>query len=232
MRIILDPGHYAGYNAGAVKGYFEGNTVWELAGLLKAELEKYGAKVTLTRQDNRKDLSLEARGEMAAGDLFLSLHTNGFTSPSVRGVEAFLSLHRPESRPLCDALGNAVTAVMRADMPGTYYRGSQTRAYSNMRPTWDYYGVIRGAVGNNGEREVKHAILMEHGFHSNPEECAWLMKKANLQRLAEVEADAIAKYFGLSKPLYRVQTGAFSNRENAERLAKELQDKGYQTIVK
>lgn len=34
------------------------------------------------------------------------------------------------------------------------------------------------------------------------------------------------------KVLYRVQVGAFSNRSNAEKLAKELTQKGYDTIVK
>lgn len=34
------------------------------------------------------------------------------------------------------------------------------------------------------------------------------------------------------KKLYRVQVGAFSNRQNAERLEAELRSKGYQTIIK
>ena len=35
-----------------------------------------------------------------------------------------------------------------------------------------------------------------------------------------------------TKTIYRVQTGAFSNRANAEKLAAELQGKGYQTMIK
>lgn len=35
-----------------------------------------------------------------------------------------------------------------------------------------------------------------------------------------------------SDKLYRVQVGAFSKRENAERLAEELKNKGYNTIIK
>ncbi|MBE6906010.1 MAG: hypothetical protein E7476_07050 [Ruminococcaceae bacterium] len=35
-----------------------------------------------------------------------------------------------------------------------------------------------------------------------------------------------------TKTIYRVQTGAFSNKANAEKLAAELQNKGYQTIIK
>lgn len=49
-------------------------------------------------------------------------------------------------------------------------------------------------------------------------------------RLPEI-ADKVNR---LLKPniLYRVQVGAFSSKENAEKLAKELRSKGYQTIVK
>jgi len=35
-----------------------------------------------------------------------------------------------------------------------------------------------------------------------------------------------------TSPLYRVQVGAFSNKENAEKLVKELKTKGYSAIIK
>lgn len=46
-------------------------------------------------------------------------------------------------------------------------------------------------------------------------------------------ADVMAKMGANTTPkkLYRVQVGAFSNKANAERLAKELENKGYSTIV-
>ncbi len=250
LKIVIDPGHYSGYNAGAIAGYFEGDTVWTLAGLLRTALEEYGGitELTLTRQDVQKDMALEARGKLAAdlgADLFVSLHTNGFTSPAARGAEGYYSLHRSESKALCDAIGQAVTGVMREDMPGSCWRGSRTLSYGGEHPEADYYGVLRGAVGNDGRRATKHALLIEHGFHSNPEECAWLTKAENLRRLARAEAGAVAEFFGLAPKqaakegapekdgtLYRVQAGAFSKRENAEKLAAQLKSKGYQSIVK
>lgn len=58
----------------------------------------------------------------------------------------------------------------------------------------DYYGVLRGAksVGVAG-------VLLEHGFHTNRANTAWLLKDANLKKLAQAEAKVLADYFGLTK---------------------------------
>ena len=45
-------------------------------------------------------------------------------------------------------------------------------------------------------------------------------------------ADVKAKLNTAPKKLYRVQVGAFSTQANAEKLAKELEGKGYKTIIK
>ncbi|MEG1152614.1 MAG: SPOR domain-containing protein, partial [Oscillospiraceae bacterium] len=34
------------------------------------------------------------------------------------------------------------------------------------------------------------------------------------------------------KPIYKVQVGAFANKSNAEKLLKELKNKGYEGIIK
>ena len=85
MRICLDAGHYKGYNAGAVKGYYEGDIVWKITNYQKKYLEEYeGVTVVLTRSDISKDLSLANRGAKSKGcDLFLSNHTNAVTTESV-----------------------------------------------------------------------------------------------------------------------------------------------------
>lgn len=51
--------------------------------------------------------------------------------------------------------------------------------------------------------------------------------------LRQMEGKSEAKSGAKSEDkLYRVQIGAFKNKENAEKLKKELQDKGYQAIIK
>ena len=61
MKICLDPGHYGKYNSGIIKGYYESEMNLKLAYKLKEKLEKYGAKVFLTRTGT-EDLSLIPAG--------------------------------------------------------------------------------------------------------------------------------------------------------------------------
>jgi hypothetical protein len=82
---------------------------------------------------------------------------------------------------------------------------------------------------------VTHSFIVEHGFHDHPAECAFLNNNANLKKLAQAQAKAIAEYFGLKveapvENWYRVrktwedaksQIGAFKNLEYAKNRAKE-----------
>jgi N-acetylmuramoyl-L-alanine amidase len=198
MKICIDAGHYNKYNPGVANGYFEGNAMWELSLLLKAELEKYGVEIIMTRDNVTADKSLYDRGKMGANsDLFLSLHSNAAT-PDARGTEIYYSVFR-DSKAVADKIGSAIVSTMKPDLPNTLYRGSKTRKYSAFQNK-DYYGVLRAAVGETGKEAVKHALLIEHGFHTNPDECRWLTYTDNLKKLAVVEADVIAKHFGLKIP--------------------------------
>ena len=195
MKVTIDAGHIKGYNVGVDKAYNEGEMAWKLSRFLGAELERYGAEVAYTRDNIAVDRALEARGKTAhdnGSDLFLSLHSDGFTNPTARGVSVFYSNRRQGTQGLAKALCDTVAALMN-----TPARGAMTRLYGGAHPQADYYGVIRGAVGFNGERSPKAAFLIEHGFHTNPQDCAWLMQEDNLKRLAAAEARVIAEHYGL-----------------------------------
>lgn len=195
MRICIDAGHIKGYNVGVDKAYNEGEMAWRLSHLLGEELQRYGIEVAYSRDDISKDLALELRGKVAhdnGSDLFISLHSDGFTNPTAKGVTVFYSNHRKGTQTLGKALGDTVAALMN-----TPARGAMTRLYGGAYPQADYYGVIRGAVGFNGERSPKAAFLIEHGFHTNPDDCRWLMQDDNLKRLAAAEARVIAEHYGL-----------------------------------
>ena len=67
IKIMIDAGHYSNYNPSPVyPSYKEGNMTFKLQTYLKAELEKYGFIVGVTRTVASKDLSLYNRetGEM------------------------------------------------------------------------------------------------------------------------------------------------------------------------
>ncbi len=85
-------------------------------------------------------------------------------------------------------------------------------------------------------------------FHDNPEDVKWLHE--HMREFAENDAKALCEYFGIpfkdpyaaaeppaeeqpteEKVLYAVQVGAFANRDNAERLAAQLKEKGYAAYI-
>lgn len=186
--IVIDPGHYGGYNAGVCPGYYEGNAMLILSKYLGEALTARGATVYYTRTTNDQNPSLEERGSMGAGaDLFISMHSDAYDNANVRGVTSYMSVQQPGSRPFADEIGMAAAGAM-----GNQFRGTIARPYPD-NPYLDYYGVIRAAV----KVGASNAFLIEHGFHTNPEDCAVLNSNEGLRRIAEAEADVIASYFGL-----------------------------------
>ena len=187
VRIVLDPGHGQNYNKGAVTPYYEGNQMFKLAYYLKPELERYGIAVKVTRSKVTDDPALSTRGKAAKGyDLFLSLHSNApgnnaSNYSAIRGTSIYDSVTQPNKK-LADALGQAIAKTMGHNFRGTNYRRGTNG---------DYYGVLRNAVAVG----VPSAILIEHGFHTNPDDCRWLLDDNNLKRLAKTEAEIIAAHY-------------------------------------
>ena len=191
MRIVLDPGHGRGDNRGILTGYAEGTAMWEYARMLASRLRERGMEVSVTRAAADDDPSLSARGKGAAGaDLFLSLHTNAASSPAACGVSVFYSVKRPDDKALAETFSRELAAVIRG---GTRDRGGRTRQSS--KGDWDYYTVIQKAA----ETDCPHILLIEHGFHTHPEECAWLAEPENLAALADRETELIVSALGADK---------------------------------
>lgn len=193
IYVTLDPGHIGGYNTGYDKTYKEGTKMFTLAYFLKEELEKYDLfKVFVTRKDVMENPDLATRAQMAintSSRVFISLHSNAAT-PAACGSEIFMSLKRPGSKALAEKLVNAVVDTMKPGCPKTKSRGVKTKANSSGT---DYYGVIRNSVKSS---VVEYSYILEHGFHTNPAECAWIVQDSNLRKLAIAEAKVLAEHFG------------------------------------
>ncbi len=195
--IILDPGHGEFGNQHTTReGFYEGTQNYVLATHLRDELVARGFDVMMTRNAVGENPSLEERGYMAGKNgavMFLSLHSNApGASPSperyasVRGAETYYSITDEEHNAvIARALNDAVVSVMN-----TENRGIKTRRYPD-HPDWDYYGVIRAAAQSG----CRAAFLVEHGFHTNPEDSAFLQDESCLARLAAAEAEVIARFF-------------------------------------
>ena len=195
--IVLDPGHGEKGNPHTTReGYYEGTQNYKLACFLRDELTALGFEVVLTRPQITDNPELAERGGMAGrlgAVMFLSLHSNAPGASSdpeayarVHGAETYYSVSDLEGNaPIARALNDAVVAVMQ-----TADRGIKTRRLPDDESR-DYYGVIRAAAGSG----CKRAFLIEHGFHTNPEDSAFLQSDECLARLAHAEAEVIDRFF-------------------------------------
>lgn len=200
---MLDPGHAgATFNASpVVAGYYESTMTWKLAWKLKARLEDWGFEVGLTRTAIDVDPELTERGRRAAGyDLFISLHSNAAANETpdapwmIHFCEDDGSVLDEESRRVAYALGDVVSNVMGVSEPFYYTRGVDFDRDGDGKLNDEYYGVLFGAksVGVPG-------IIIEHSFHTNKRAAEWLLDEDNLDRLAEAEAEALAKYYKMEE---------------------------------
>lgn len=234
MKICLDPGHGQYGNQG-VLGYYEGAQMWHLGQYLQAELEKRGWEVKNTRPRITNDPSLQARGEMAQSCmLFVSLHSNAPVASaknysSIRGVSIYDSV-ADELDYLEKPLSAEIARAMNTPDLGVKHWESAVTAGN------DYFGVLRNAVRVG----CPDAFLIEHGYHTNEQDARWLLSQDNLKKLAAAEADLIdrlwkAKFNPSPAPvkdaIYRVQTGAFRVRTNADAFEAELKKKGFDTYL-
>lgn len=78
---------------------------------------------------------------------------------------------------------------------------------------------------------------VEAAFHDNPEQASWII--AHIDDIAEAICKGICVYFGVAyippespqETIYRVQVGAYRNKEYADRMAEILTDDGYDAFV-
>ena len=192
MKICIDPGHYGSdYNPGVAAGYVESNFTWNYAHLLKARLERYGVEVVFTRQTKDENPGLQERGKRSAGcDLFISVHSNA-TDNSLRNAVFCHWSMVSGGEGVAKAVGNALTEFLRGEW-GSIQPLECYYVESEKHPGQDYYGVLLGAskVGTPG-------VIVEHSFHTNEQYCEWAMEPMNIERMADVEVEAIAAYYGL-----------------------------------
>lgn len=237
VKFCFDAGHYAKYNQSpANKSYWESIRMWNLHLLVKKYIEAdYECKVITTRADQAKDLALFERGAMAKGcAALISYHSNstgnGKVNEKVDYPVAYCLVNDTTtnideiSRELSRVLVDVVADVMKTKQPGEVKeRKSETDKNKDGMLNDNYYGIL------NGARQVgTPALILEHSFHTNTRSTNWLLDDKNLDELARAEEKAIAEYFGVKKKtvapaqsstatskLYRVQSGAFSVKENA-----------------
>ena len=218
-KICLDAGHYAKYNrCPKIPEYYESVMTWKLHLLQKKYLEQLGAVVITTRSNQGKDLALKSRGKASAGcDLFISDHSNAVGNGMNEKIDYVAVYHlTDDTKVTCDDVSKEIANVLApviAEVMGTK-QGYKvlTKKSANDRngdgvKNDNYYGVLNGArlVGTPG-------LIIEHSFHTNTAAVRWLLKDANLDKLAKAEAEAIASYF--SKKPVKIEDNTSESTKN------------------
>ena len=219
-RVFIGVGH-GGADPGAVGYVREKDANLTIALELKRLLEAAGVTVGISRtRDENDDINEEIREANAFGpDFAIDVHNNAGGGD---GFEVLVQTgtHAAKSAEAGKIIERYVKAV------GQNSRGVKTRKNSSGA---DYFGFLR---------QVKApAVIVEGFFVDNKKDAADFDTVAEQKKLAAAYAAAILEHLDVETPkteagtLYRVQVGAFSKRENAERMAAELQTKGYQTYI-
>jgi len=216
FRIVLDAGH-GGWDMGTVgrKGLLEKNLVLDIVARLGNLVEnRLGAEVIYTRRDDSY-VSLEKRTEMAnlaAADMFLSVHANYSDIPSARGVETYYtnsysSVHaRPPDEDGPEEVNVNWTNVDIRE------KVQQSRRFADnvQRSLYRTLAAKNPALRNRGVKEASYvvltgttmpAILAEVSFVSSPADETKLESAAYRQAIAEALYKGVATY---AEGLHRV----------------------------
>ena len=184
MKIAIDPGHGGhGDKVGgsspnnatgpAPRNLKEKDLTLQVANLLKQRLQSaYDVVLTRTGDNN---LSLADRAAVARNnpaDLFLSIHFNAFSDPSVDGTEVWVAREAsPQSRRFAQKVLDRLTLVT-----GVANRGVREANFGVLLPS---------------RHAATAACLVEVAFLTNPREAARLEDAEYLGHIADALAEAV-----------------------------------------
>ena len=213
--IIIDAGH-GGNDPGAIaNGLKEKDWNLEVSLHQYEFLKKLGIPCKLTRETD-SDLPPDKRSELVRSSRATVCLSNHFNAGGGSGAEVIHSIYATSAfaKSTADALKKAGMSVRRVF----------SREGSNGK---DYYYMHR----LTGQVET---LIIEYGFLDSAGDRKKLNVRSYRFQLAEEAALAAVRYTkaNLISPVYFVQSGAYKEKNRAEKLCEELNKKGYETFVK
>jgi N-acetylmuramoyl-L-alanine amidase len=229
MKIMLDAGH--GYQTAGKRspdGFREYEFNRKTALYARELLENYqNVTVTFAHSDER-DVPLMERTDQANSlmvDVYVSIHANAYGNDwnDAGGVETYVYVTKPkEALQLAEKIQSRLVAKT-----GLKNRGVKTADLHVLRET------------------KMSAILAECGFMTNQNESALLRTESFQKNCASVIVQALAEQYRLTANtdfppattrspatgLYKVQTGAYSKKSNADLLVQRLKAAGFAAVI-
>lgn len=222
-KVFIGVGH-GGSDSGAIAGGIkESEANLQMALGMKAELERHGVIVRMSRMKEENDPLTEEIKEANAfkPDVAVECHNNAGGGD---GFEVFRQTNKYANQ----SLKLAQLIEKRVKASGQNSRGIKTRLNSSGT---DYFGWLRQVQAPS--------VLCEGFFLDNAKDRADFDTAAKQKALGVAYAHGVLDYLGIqiknnaqqSEKIYRVQVGAYKEKANAEKLANELKSKGYPTII-
>lgn len=227
VRIFIDPGH-GGADPGATGfGLVEKNLTLQIAKEIDRILnDEYDGVVTKMSRTGDQTVSLSERTNAANrwnADFYLSIHIN---AGGGTGFESYIYPSVPQrTKKYQQDIHNEILRFI--DLKN---RGLKTANFHVLRET------------------KMDALLTENGFIDNMNDAQKLKSKDFLHKIAQGHVAGIAKAFNLKKKyrppnnngftekretiLYKVQIGAFKNKNYADALAKEAEQYNFDVFMK
>lgn len=228
VKIAIDAGHGL-YTSGkrCMKKIDKSETrEWFLNNRIADELEELlkSYECEVLRVDDttgRTDISLSNRVKKAndwGADVYISIHHNaGVNGGSGGGTEVYYYSSNAERKTQAVRLYNAVVSL--TGLEGN--RSSKVKKYP-------FYVV---------KNTKMPAFLIENGFMDSTADVPIILTQAHAEKTAKGLSNFLADQLKLvkrepeSKLIYKVQVGAFSNKNNAESLKNRLKAEGYEAVV-
>lgn len=226
IKLYVDCGH-GGTDSGAVgNGLLEKNLTLEIGQGIANELKFYdGIEVKMSRTTD-KTVSLRQRTDEANAwnaDYFLSIHINSAESMQANGYEDYIY----------NGNVNAKTVAFQNVMNDEIFNAIKSHGVSNRGKNRANFHVLR--------ESHMPAILTENLFIRNITDADRLKNTAFKTDLIRGHVTGLEKFLGLKKlqteppktepptegKLFKVQLGAFAERDNAEGLLKVLEASGF-----
>lgn len=212
--VIIDAGHGGSDYGATYEGRREKDDALRLALAVGNALEERCVNVEYTRTTDVYHTPFEKAtiGNNSDADFFLSIHRNAVPVPNTStGVETLVYND--------SGLKSKIARNINANLSAL---GFQNR------------GVIERPNLVVLRRTRIPAVLVEAGFIDNEKDNERFDQ--NFQQIANAIADGVIDTIGEQCPqeeqrLYRVQVGAFRNRQNADRLLNELKSQGYPAFM-
>ncbi|MCH3964539.1 MAG: N-acetylmuramoyl-L-alanine amidase [Clostridium sp.] len=220
-RLCFDYGH-GGLDSGACyKGRKESYDVLSIGKAAAAEVRKYGVTVDETRTSDvtvslEKRSSFENRGNY---DYFISFHRNAYQPEKAKGVETYAYINTgTKAKSLAQSIQTSLAAL------GFIDRGVKTANFHVLRETKAPAVLIEvGFIDNSADNNL---------FDAKRNEIIRAIAKAILSQLGISYTEKIpAKQISTQKTVYRIMSGSFSSRENAEVQLKKLKAAGFDACI-